>query len=163
MYYTCCTQNISSRPHQKWLTTPLGARNPGWKPLVYGHGKYLLTAEFRFYAILCFILSSDNSDTGHIKTFTRAAGSPPLLYTNAKSNYLTNNTVRQWSANWGPRPNCGLFSSFYWAEQRLLFWPAWYVRAKVLHRLRGIKHRLPQQLLEHRFLDANEALLLSSL
>jgi len=70
------------------------------------------------------------------------------LYINEKSSYLTNNTVRQWSANCGPRPNCGPFSTFYCAALHLLLWAVWHVRAKVLRRLRGIKHRLLQQPLE---------------
>jgi len=49
------------------------------------------------------------------------------LYTNEKSNYLTNNTVRQCSANCGPRPNCGPFDNFCWATQYLLLGAAWYV------------------------------------
>jgi len=39
------------------------------------------------------------------------------LYTNEKSRYLTNNTV----PSGGPRPNCGLFSTIYWAAQHLLW------------------------------------------
>jgi len=38
------------------------------------------------------------------------------LYTNEKSSRLTDNTV----PSGGPRPNCGLFSTFYWAAQHLL-------------------------------------------
>jgi len=37
------------------------------------------------------------------------------LYTNEKASYLTNNTVPRG----GPRPNCGLFSTFHWAAQHL--------------------------------------------
>jgi len=57
-----------------------------------------------------------------------------------ESSYFTNNTVRQWSANCGPRPSCGPFSTFYCAVQHL--WAALYVNAKVLRWLRGIKQRL---------------------
>jgi len=39
------------------------------------------------------------------------------LYTNENASYLTNNIV----PNGGPRPNCGLFSTFYWAAQHLLW------------------------------------------
>jgi len=39
------------------------------------------------------------------------------LYTNEKSNYLTNNTV----SSVGPRPNCWPVSTFYWAAQHLLW------------------------------------------
>jgi len=31
---------------------------------VYEHGKYLLTTEFRFNAMLCFIPGNENSDAG---------------------------------------------------------------------------------------------------
>jgi len=79
--------------------------------------------------------------------FTRAAGSrEPLLYTNEKSNYLTNSSVCQWLANCGPRPNCGPLSTFCWATQHLLLWAVWHVRAKELRRLHGLKHRLLQYL-----------------
>jgi len=44
------------------------------------------------------------------------------LVTNAKSGHLINIIVRQWSANCGPQPNCGLSSTFYWAAQNLLLW-----------------------------------------
>jgi len=40
------------------------------------------------------------------------------LCTSKKSSHLTNNTV----PSGGPRPNCGLFSSFYWAAQHFLLW-----------------------------------------
>jgi len=58
----------------------------------------------------------------------------------------TNNTVRHWSANCGSRPNCKPFSSFRCVGQHLLLWAAWYVRAKVLRRLRGIEHKQLQQI-----------------
>jgi len=71
--------------------------------------------------------------------FTRVPSSPPLHYTNQKSSYLTNNTLRQWSVNCGPRFDCGPFSTFYWVAQHLLLWAVWYVRRNVLRRLLGIK------------------------
>ena len=47
---------------------------------------------------------------------------------------------RQW------RVNYRAFSTCYWVASHLLLPDAWYVSAKVLRRLHGIKHRLLQQL-----------------
>jgi len=56
------------------------------------------------------------------------------LYTNEKARYLTTNTV----PSGGSRPNFGLFSTFYWAAQHLL----WAVFAASV----ALKHRPLQQL-----------------
>jgi len=53
------------------------------------------------------------------------------VYTKEKSSYSADNTIRQRSANCGPWPNCGPFSTFYWAAQHLLLRPVWYASTKV--------------------------------
>jgi len=74
------------------------------------------------------------------------------LYTNEKSSYLTNNTV----PSGGPLPNCGLFSSFYWAAQHSL----WAVFAAPVAWAQTLATATTISI-EHWLFDVNTALMLS--
>jgi len=104
---------------------------------VYGHGKYLLTTEFRFNAMLCFITVNENSDAGHINCSYGPQVPHPCF------------TPIQLFNRWHCAPVVGKLraSAQLWDVQHLLLWAVRYVKSKVLHRLHGIKHRLLQQLL----------------
>jgi len=70
--------------------------------------KYLLIMELRFNAMLYPNLDNENSDAGHVKMFTRAAGYPPLFYNNHYTKHADLvqgfSTGGSWPTN-GPRKN----------------------------------------------------------
>ena len=80
----------------------------------------LLVIEFSFDTMLCTNMDHENSNAGQIdvdegRIWPADRRFPPVLFTNEKSSYLTNNTVSQWSANCGPPHLIGSRNTYYWA------------------------------------------------